>query len=96
MAAKLNNWLLTGVNSVKIVQVGGKAKTLDGALDVGLDVGRRVGDAAVAKDVKSALGSDCFLLGMVIEVMIYDLLKTLSRTLCFLTKSPRSFSLTPA
>ena len=81
---------------MKIIQIGGKAKTLDGALNVGLDVGRRVGDAAVAKDVKPALGSDCFLLGIAIKMIIYSLLKTLSRTLCFLTKSPRSFSLTPA
>lgn len=43
---------------MEVVEVGGEAKSLDGSLDISLDVRRRVGDASVAKNVESALGGD--------------------------------------
>ena len=48
----------TRINPVKIVEVWGKAETLDGAVDVRLDVLRRIGDAAAAKNIKTTLGGD--------------------------------------
>lgn len=44
---------------MEVVEVWGESKSLDSSLDVSLDVSCRVGNASVAKNVKSTLGGDC-------------------------------------
>lgn len=44
---------------MEVVEVRCEAEPLDCSLDISLDVRRRVGDASVAENVKSALGGDC-------------------------------------
>lgn len=85
---------------MEVVEVWGEAESLDRSLDVGLDVRGRVGDASVAENVKSALGGDCRWCVLVRPIyasgdLSVGIRKTLSLTLCFLMKSPKSFSLTP-
>lgn len=48
----------TRIDSMQIVEIWCEAKSLDGPFDVRLDVRRRIGDAAVPKDVEPALRSD--------------------------------------
>lgn len=44
---------------MEIIEIRGEAKPLNGPVNVLLDVGGRVGDTAIAKHVKSALGGNC-------------------------------------
>ena len=87
---------------MEIVEVRGKSKSFDSSLDVLLNVRGRVGDTSIAtEDSDTAFRGNCWRrksLENDVQVVsrIYNLLKTLSRTLCFLMKSPSSFSLTPA
>lgn len=43
---------------MKVVEVGGEAKSLNGSLDVLLNVGRRVGHSTLSKHIETALRSD--------------------------------------
>lgn len=45
----------TWVDSMQIVEIGSKAQSVDGALDVLLDVGGRIGDRTVSKRIKTTL-----------------------------------------
>jgi hypothetical protein len=84
---------------VEIIEIWRKAQTLDRAFDVRLDVLGGVGDGAVFESGETAFGGDYEgdQLESLFEIVAYVYVrKILSRTLCFLMKSPRSFSLTPA
>lgn len=89
---------------MQIVKVGREAKTLNGALNVLLYVRRGVGDRAVSENIEPAFRSDYRVESVSVqresrrekETQGPNILKILSRTLCFRMKSPRSFSLTPA
>lgn len=82
---------------MEVVQVWGEAESFNGSLDVFLDVGCFVRNAAFAEAIEATFGGD---LSYVSESWTkyqdtWHTPKTLSRTLCFLMNSPKSFSLTP-
>lgn len=91
---------LTWIYSMEIVKVGSKAEPLNGTLNVLIDMGRRVRDGAGGgKDIESTLGCNWATWSAppssIDEGRCEYSPKTLSRTLCFLMKSPSSFSLAP-
>lgn len=50
----------TGIDSVEIVEIRGETKSVDGSLDVFLDVSGRVGNRPLgSEDVESTLGGHC-------------------------------------
>lgn len=96
--------ILTRVDSVEVVEVRREPESLNRSVDVRLNVRAAVRHAAGAEAVEATLGGD-YLRGQlsaplrIIPVkgaFLSLLLKSLSRTLCFLIKSPSNFSLTPA
>jgi hypothetical protein len=48
----------TRVNPVEIVEIRREIKAFNGSLDVLLNMGSRVGDAALAKDIEATLRGD--------------------------------------
>lgn len=51
--------ILTGVDSMEVIEIRGEAESFDGTLDIFLDMGRRVGhdssSGRIVKDVEAAL-----------------------------------------
>jgi hypothetical protein len=93
--------ILTRIDTMKIVEIGCEPKAFDRAFDVGFDVLGGVGDGhAIFEHRETALGGNWsyshFSKSSGLRNGIPHVRKILSRTLCFLMKSPRSFSLTPA
>lgn len=85
---------------MQVVKIRSETESLDRAIDVRLDMALFVGYSTVFEAGHAALGrnyiaSTCQLLAKTISCRKYAR-KILSRTLCFLMKSPRSFSFTPA
>ena len=91
----------TRIDAVEVVEVWGEPEAFDRSLNIGSDVLGRVGDAhAFSECWDTALGGNCamYRINDCPQSSKYSphLLKILSRTLYFLMKSPKSFSLTPA
>lgn len=49
----------TGINAMEVIEVRREPQSLNRAFNVRLDMGRRVGNTSVAKDIEATLGGDC-------------------------------------
>lgn len=83
---------------MKVVEIGSKAESLNRSFDIFLNMSGGIGNAAVPKGVESAFRGNCrsWSVEYFFLSFLSNVLKILSRRLCFLIKSPRSFSFTPA
>jgi hypothetical protein len=92
----------TGINSMKIIEIRGETQSLYSAVNVRFDVRSGIGKPPIAfEDFKPTFRGNCQDSRMVSirsprGKKGQHLLNNFSRTLCFLMKSPNSFSLTPA